>query len=311
MPTRIIMDVDTGTDDAVALMVAALSPDIELVGVTTVNGNVPVENATDNTLRTLDLIGARVPVFQGMAAPLARPNLTRGEDWSLTLDLPPARSRKQARHAVEWLIETLLASDGDIVLVPVGPFTNIATAMRMEPRILERIPELVIMGGSHTLGIMTPAAEFNVWVDPEAARVVLNCGRPVRMLPLDATHRALVATEDCARLRELGTPAATAAASFVEERIAQYDASQPMSRPGAAPVHDALAVCAIIDPSVVETKFINVDVETRGELTTGHTVCDLHKRSKREPNVHFAVDADEPKFVRMLMEILGRGPHAV
>jgi inosine-uridine nucleoside N-ribohydrolase len=311
MPQKVILDVDTGTDDAVALMIAALSPDLELVGATTVNGNTLVQNCTENTLRVFDYIGkSEIPVFEGMQLPLVRFNTEQAIPATGIhgdfLDLPPSRTKKQAQHAVDWLIETYMKSDGDIILVPVGPLTNIAAAMRKEPRILEKIPELVIMGGAHDHGNSTPSAEFNIWLDPEAARIVVNCGRPIRMIPLDATHRALVSKEDCVRLREIGAPAAIATALCTERRIAGYDQSQPMHRLGAAPVHDALAVCAIIDPTVVTTQFINVDVETSGELTDGRTVCDFRHRSKGAPNVHFATDADESKFVRMLMEILGR-----
>ncbi|HKF85343.1 MAG TPA: nucleoside hydrolase, partial [Candidatus Limnocylindrales bacterium] len=151
------------------------------------------------------------------------------------------------------------------------------------------------------------SAEFNIWLDPEAARIVVNCGRPIRMVPLDATHRALVSAEDAARLRALGTPAGEAAARFVLKRIDGYDATQPMPhRLGAAPVHDALAVCAVIDPSVITTHHIPVDVETSGELSVGRTVCDFRFRSGKPANVAFAMDADEPRFVAMLMDILGR-----
>ena len=311
MAQKLILDVDTGTDDAVALMVAALSPDLELVGATTVNGNTLVHNCTENTLRVFDHIGkSAIPVFEGMSLPLSRPDIARQGPSKIhgdLLDIPASRSKKQDRHAVDWLIDTYMQSDGDIILVPVGPLTNIAAAMRQEPRILEKIPEIVIMGGAHGQGNSTASAEFNIWVDPEAARIVVNCGRPIRMVPLDATHRALVSQEDCARLRELGTPAAEAAATFTEKRIQGYSlTAQPMHRLGAAPVHDALAVCAIIDPSIITTEFIYVDVETKGELTDGRTVCDFRRRSTHEPNVHFALDADEPKFVRMLMDILGR-----
>ncbi len=311
MTTRIILDVDTGTDDAVALMVAALSPDIELVGATTVNGNTALTNCTENTLRVFDHIGlAGVPVHEGMSQPLVRANPHQINPASRIhgdfLDLPPSRSTKGSKHAVDWLIDTYMASNGDITLVPVGPLTNIGTAMRKEPRIVERIPELVIMGGAHHHGNATASAEFNIFLDPEAARIVVNCGRPIRMLPLDATHEALVSLEDCATLRALGTPAAEATATFIEKRIDGYDATQPMHRLGAAPVHDALAVCAVIDPTIVTTHFIHVDVETGGELSQGRTVCDFRGRSRQDPNVHFAMDADEPKFVAMLTEILGR-----
>jgi inosine-uridine nucleoside N-ribohydrolase len=315
MPTKVILDVDTGTDDAVALMTAALSPDLELIGATSVNGNTIIDYTTENTLRVFDWIGMpEVPVYRGMDRPLVRTDVKRGMAARIhgdMLDLPEVSNGAtlQSGHAVDWLIETYLASNGDIVLCPVGPLTNIAMAILREPRIVERIPEIVIMGGAHDHGNITASAEFNIWLDPEAARIVVNCGAPIRMVPLDATHQALVSTEDAAALRALGTPAGEAAARFVLQRIDGYDATQPMPRRGdalAAPVHDALAVCAIIDPTILTTEFIPVDVETRAELSIGRTVCDRRFRSGKPANVHFALDADEPKFNRMLLEILGR-----
>lgn len=309
MARKVILDVDTGTDDAVALMLAALSPDLELVGATTVVGNCPGPICTENTLRTFDCIGAAVPVYQGMLAPLVRADFDRAVPSAIHgdyLDLPPARSGAMPTHAVDWLIDTYMASDGDITLVPVGPLTNIAAALRQEPRILARIPELVIMGGAHHLGNRSPLAEFNIWADPEAARLVVDCGRPIRMVPLDVTHKALIDLDDCRRLRGLGTPAAMAAATFIEHRIQGYDCTQPMARPNAAPVHDALAVCAVIDPTVIKTAHIHVDVETRGLLTDGVTVCDFRSRPAHPPNVHFALDVDLPRFKEMLFDILGR-----
>jgi inosine-uridine nucleoside N-ribohydrolase len=314
MPTKVILDVDTGTDDAVALMVAALSPDLELVGATTVNGNTTLDNTTENTLRVFDWIGMpSIPVHRGMDRPLARRQLEQLNPAKRIhgdlLDLPPASNATlQPGHAVDWIIDTYLASAGDIVLCPVGPLTNIATAIQKEPRILDAIPEILIMGGAHDHGNATPSAEFNIWLDPEAARIVVNCGRPIRMIPLDATHRALVSTEDAGRLRALGTPAGEAAARFTLKRIDGYDATQPMHRPGAAPVHDALAVCAIIDPAIVTTHEIPVDVEVFAELSVGRTVCDFRFRGGRPANVSFAMDADEPKFVSMLLDILRRTP---
>ena len=270
-----------------------------------------LDSTLENTLRVTEWIGMpEIPVYRGMSRPLARPQPVQLNPAARIhgdkLDLPEATIGAREQHAVDWLIDTYLASDGDITLVPVGPLTNIATAIQKEPRILEMVPEIVIMGGAHDHGNSTASAEFNIWLDPEAARIVVNCGRPIRMVPLDATHRALVSLEDAERLRALGTPAGEAAYRFVSKRIEGYDATQPMHRAGAAPVHDALAVCAVIDPSVITTHFIPVDVETGGELSAGRTVCDFRFRSRRPANVHFAMDADEPKFVSMLTEILGR-----
>lgn len=309
MAIKVILDVDTGTDDAVALMLAALSPDLELIGATTVVGNCPGIVCTQNTLRVFDHIGVNVPVHQGMLEPMVRPDFNRPEKsviHGLYLDLPPATSKATSNDAVAWLIETYEASAGDITLIPVGPLTNIGMAFRQQPAMLAKLPELVIMGGAHHIGNTTPSAEFNIWVDPEAAKVVMGCQRPIRMVPLDATHKALISLDDCKKLRQLGTPAATAAASFIEQRVEGYNKYQPMAEMDAAPVHDALAVCAVIDPTVIKTELIYVDVETKGELTDGRTVCDFGNRSHKEPNCHFATDVDLPKFKEMMFDILGR-----
>ncbi|MFL5723205.1 MAG: nucleoside hydrolase [Chloroflexota bacterium] len=310
MPTKLILDVDTGTDDAVALMLAALHPDLELIGATTVNGNVPVEYCTENSLRVFDHIGVPVPVYEGVSHPIARDDFpiarpairSTGAVHGGYLDIPPSRSTKQATGAVEFLVETYRAATEPIILVPVGPMSNIASALTAEPRLRDLIPELVIMGGANRYGNVTPRAEFNVWADPEAARVVLRSGvRKITLVPLDATHQALVSLDDCAALRALGTPAGQAAALFTERRIEGYDRTQPMKRPNAAPVHDALAVASIVDPAVIGTTFLHVDVETTGELTIGETVVDTNHRGDGEPNVHVALEADERRFVDLLL----------
>ena len=214
MPRKLILDVDTGTDDAVAIMLAALHPELELVGCTTVNGNVPVEHCTDNTLRVLDHIGrGDIPVFEGLARPLVRPDFPlprRERDLSGryhpdTLPVPPTTLRKQATGAVEFLIETYRAATEEIALVPVAPLSNIAAALALDPRFAQRVPEVVIMGGAHALGNVTPSAEFNIWADPEAAAMVFAAGfAKITLVPLDATHRALITREHCAQLRCAG-----------------------------------------------------------------------------------------------------------
>ncbi|HEY3522523.1 MAG TPA: nucleoside hydrolase [Candidatus Limnocylindrales bacterium] len=312
---KVILDVDTGTDDAVALMVAALHPGLELVAATTVAGNVPLDRTTENTLRVLDHIGAAVPVHAGRDRPLvreprSRPTTDRAGVSRIHgdfLDLPSSRSRPASERAVDFLIETFLAASDEITLVATGPETNVAAALRLEPRLAARIPHLVVMGGGHETGNVTPSAEFNVWADPEAAQAVFRAGIDrLTVVPLDATHRALVSLDDCVRLRTLSTPASTAAAAFVERRIRAYDETQPMTRPGAAPVHDALAVAILVEPGLVTTERVHADVETRGELTDGRTVFDRHRRGGLAPNAEVAFDADEAGFVRLLTETLGR-----
>lgn len=310
---KIILDVDTGTDDAVALMFGALHPNLELVAATTVNGNVPVKNATENSLRVFDHIGVDIPVYEGLASPFFRsdfPVPRRGASSSVHgeyLDLPPAVSKVQSRSAIDFLIETYSKPESrDIILVPVGPLSNIAMALKQAPEIVANIPEIVLMGGAHEMGNVSASAEFNVWADPEAARVVFASGvEKITMVALDATTRALVSLDDAKRLRELGTPAGDATALFVERRVGAYLSHDPDRRP-AAPVHDALAVASIVNPAVISTVPAFVDVETVSELTVGRTVVDWRARSTAAQNALVALDADEPLFVQMLLETMGR-----
>ena len=308
---KLILDVDTGTDDAVAIMLAALHPALDLVGVTTVNGNLPVEHCTDNTLRVLDHIGrGDVPVFEGLARPLVRPDpVPRGENVNhpRTLDLPPARSRKRSARAVEWLIETYRAATEPITLVPTAPLGNIAAALALDPGFAARVPEVVLMGGAHAHGNMTPSAEFNIWADPDAAARVFAAGfRRLVCVPLDATHQALVSQELCDRLRASGTPAGTATARLIGHRIAAHEENQPMAEPDAAPVHDALCVAFLADPAVIRTEFVHGAVETQGALPTGRTVVDRPGRGGGAPNCHFAFGADRNLFCAILEQTLGR-----
>ncbi|HUB71135.1 MAG TPA: nucleoside hydrolase [Acidimicrobiales bacterium] len=317
MAHRLVLDCDTGTDDAVAIMLAALHPDLDLVGVTTVNGNVPVTNCTENSLRVLDHISrSEVPVYEGASEPIARPDfpLPRAQRGTSKvhgeyLDIPPARSKKQQETAANYLVREFAkaaASGEQLTLVAVGPLTNVALALKLDPNFKRNVSKLVIMGGGHEVPNVTPSAEFNIWGDPEGARVVLTSGiDEIVLVPLDATHKALVSLDDCEELRGLGTPAGEATATFVERRIHAYDESQPMGRLGAAPVHDALCIAFLVDPSVIPIDKYYVDVETEGPLTVGRTVVDTHRRSGKEPNVWVALDADEKKFVRMLIETFG------
>ena len=312
MAQKLILDCDTGTDDAVAIMLAALHPDLELVGVTTVNGNVEVQYCTDNTLRVLDHIGrSDVPVFEGLRRPIVRPDFPVPRESAVNpnssihgreLPLPPPTSRKEDTGAVEFLVETYRSSPDEIALVPVGPLSNIAAAIAIEPGMVEAVPEVVIMGGGNAKGNATPSAEFNIWADPEAAAAVFAAGfRRITLVPLDATHQALVSLEQCRALADLGTPAGEAAAALIERRITGYDATQPMATPGSAPVHDALCVAYLLQRDVLDVHRRHVDVETAGNLTVGRTVIDIHFRGGKEPNCDVALSADAGKFVDFML----------
>lgn len=319
MPRKVILDVDTGTDDAVAIMFAALHPDIELIAVTTVNGNVPVQHCTDNSLRVLDFIGcAQVPVYEGLSRPLVRLSFPAPKRYvrdspqdmhGTELPLPAPHSIKQDQGAVEFLVETLRAATSPITVVPVGPLSNIAAALALDPTITEAVEEVVIMGGGHHVGNETASAEFNIWADPEAADMVLAAGfAKVTLVPLDATHQALVSAADCEAMEALGTPAGAAAAKLIGKRVAAYGRGHGVAATDAAPVHDALCTAYLVSPEVISTHHLHVRVETQGTRTIGRTVIDTRTHDSEPPNCHVALHADAPLFVRLLTETFARRP---
>ncbi len=319
MPRKLILDVDTGTDDAVAIMLGALHPDLELLAVTTVNGNVAVDYCTDNSLRVLDFIGrSDIPVFEGSRKPILRADhpVPRAQRKATgihveVLPLPEATSRKQPKGAVQWLVETFRTTPDHITLVAVGPLTNIAAAIAADPDFVNNVPELVIMGGAHHTGNVTPAAEFNIWGDPEAAAIVFDAGfAHISLVPLDATFQALVSSEQASLLEALGSNAGIAASRFIAQRIVGYDSTQPMTTTNAAPVHDAVCVAFLARPELLTLRHIHVAVETQGIHTVGRTVFDVNKRGDRAPNCHVAFGADAVMFFGMLMDVLKRGPSA-
>lgn len=312
MAQKLILDVDTGTDDAVAIMLAALHPELDLVAVTTVNGNIEVEKCTDNTLRTLEWIGrADIPVYEGLAHPIVRedfptPRATKRDPkvHMAVLPLPEPKGQKKDLSAPVFLSQIFCQHPGEITLVAVGPLSNLAAAIAIDPGFPANVAELIIMGGAVNKSNITPSAEFNIWADPEAAAQVFRAGfKKITLVPLDATHEALISRDQCNHLRALGSPAGRAAADIIEHRINGYEANQPTGTPETAPVHDAVCVAALVNRSVIETKFVNVVIETAGEFTIGRTVVDHEKRTARAPNCHVAFHADRTAFFAMLSDI--------
>lgn len=313
MTTKLIIDCDTGTDDAVAIMAAALHPALRLIGVTTVSGNVPLPNTTENSLRVLDHIGAAVPVYAGAARPLVRADLpipratmnAGNPAFQIAyLDLPPSQTPVQVKSASAFLIDTYLGDlDNDAVLVAVGPLTNLAAALAAEPRLAARIPRLVIMGGAVAVGNVTARAEFNFWADPEAAAAVLNAGiRDVVIVPLDATHAASVTIQDCDMFDAIGTPAALASSAFVRHRIATYRDGADAKRLS-APVHDAVCVAYLVHPEVLQDiGAFPVHVETAGGHTLAEMIVDKRPWSSLGINARVAECADAQVFVRFLAD---------
>lgn len=307
----VILDVDTGNDDAIAIMMAALSPEIDLVGCTTVTGNLPIERTTDNTLRVLDWIGrSDVPVHAGLAKPFAPspfPALANKGGHPVhqeQLALPPSRVRERSGGAVEWLVETLRARTERVTLIPTAPLTNIAAALTVAPEIVDVVDEIVIMGGASTYGNITSQAEFNIWADPVAAHVVFNAGfERLVLVPLDATDYATVTEPQIRSLDELGTPAGEAAA-----RILDYYITAETERYGQARVHDALCVAYVLDPSVLSLRQVRVDCDTVGYHTYGRTIVDQHEQSGRPRNAYMGFRADTGSFFDLLYRTCGLRP---
>jgi len=301
----LIIDCDTGSDDAIALLVGALHPDLNLIAVTTVAGNCPIEVTTLNTLKVLESAEiSGVPVYRGADGPLIG-QIDRSAGWPQDLDLPEPSMTAEPQHAVDFLIETLESAEAPITVAAVGPLTNLALAFRMRPGIVSKIGRLAIMGGGISVANISASAEANIFWDPEAADVVFRAGVPIELFPLDATHMAPVTSDDVARWAEAGTPAALTAAAFLPERIHMYESRMPVEG-GGAPVHDALAVGALVDPDLVRFERANVEIELHGTLTRGRTVVDQRPHlflASQPKNARVAVWADRQRFLDFLTEI--------
>jgi inosine-uridine nucleoside N-ribohydrolase len=296
----VIVDCDPGHDDAIALLLALASPELELVGVTTVHGNQTLEKTTDNALRVLALVGREdVPVAVGADRPLERDlHVAAHVHGDSGLDgptLPERRSDPIEQRAVDFLVERVTS---ETVLVPVGPLTNVALALEQGIR----PARIVLMGGAVAEGNMTPAAEFNIWADPEAAQRVFHAGLAggidVTMIGLDVTHAALLTPAWAERFREAGRVGV-----FVAELVEFF--KQYHSRTygwDGAPIHDAVALAHVFRPDLVTTERMNVEIETQSELTRGRTVADRWMRTDREPNAHVGVAIDGEGFFELLLE---------
>jgi inosine-uridine nucleoside N-ribohydrolase len=302
VPTSIILDCDPGHDDAVAILLALASPEVELVGVTTVHGNQTLDKTTLNALKVLELVGrVDVPVARGADRPLVRELVVadhvHGDSGLDGPSLPEPSARPVDAAAVSFLAEQL---GPGVVLVPTGPLTNVALLLERYP---EARPErIVLMGGAIGLGNVTPAAEFNVWADPEAAAAVLASGIDITMVGLDVTHQAIVGPERVARFRGMGRIGAV-----VAELLDFFTLFHRETYGWAgSPVHDALAVASVIRPELLELAYRRVVVETESELCRGRTVVDLYPRAASTPNAHVAVGVNSAAFLDMLEERIAR-----
>jgi inosine-uridine nucleoside N-ribohydrolase len=305
---KVVLDCDTGTDDAVAIMLAALHPDVDLLAVTTVWGNAPVAVTTENTLRVLEHVGhGAVPVLAGLDRPLAPPPFpAEVDDQPAYLPLPAAAGTAGEQPAVEWLVETLRSTTEPVTLVPTGPLTNLAAALTLDPRVVDAVAEVVVLGGAHAVGNVSPSADRNFFNDPAAASVVLAAGfERLVLVTLDATFGTALSADQGRQLAALGTPAGTAAATFLEERIRDYAGLPAMRARNAAPVHDPLTVAYLVDPAVLTLRHLRVDVETAGRLTYGRSVIDVTEVGGQPANAHVALEADAEAFFALLLSTFG------
>ena len=299
MSTKIVIDCDPGHDDAMAILLALASPEVELIGVTTVAGNQTLDKTTRNALVTLEIAGRpEIPVAAGADAPLKRKLRTaahvHGESGLEGPELPEPSAAPVDAHAADFLAELI---EPGVVLVPTGPLTNVALMLERHPGVRDRLERIVWMGGAIAEGNVTPAAEFNAFVDPEAAAAVFESGIPVTMIGLDVTHKALFGPAHAERLRDAGR-----AGRFVAE-LADFflEFHRQRYRFDGAPIHDAMAVAHVIDPTLVETLNCNVEIETQSEFCDGRTVVDRWLVRDAPKNADVGIDVDAERFLEFLV----------
>ena len=319
MTRKIILDVDTGSDDAVAIMLAALHPAIDLVAVCSVKGNQPLSSTTENSKRVLDLVHSDVPLYQGCKESFVReasPWRIKFEDRATIVDeegkehfihedfdmLPPSTRKIEDVPAPVFYVDYLKKAKEPVTIVAVGPLTNIATALSIDPDIKENIEELVLMGGADDEANASSSAEFNFFNDPESAQKVFQSGiKKITLCPLDVTHKAMVTKDDCRRFAEIGTPAAMFAVAMCEKRIEVHTQRQPLTLPDACALHDPLCVAYLIDPTVLtDVRYLHLDISLSG-LTDGATIID-HRYFQDHRNVYIAYDGDRKKLVDIMCD---------
>jgi len=307
MPTRIILDTDPGADDALAIMLMLASPEIKLEAITTVHGNVTLDKTTRNALALLEFLNAtHIPVAKGCTVPLVKPphqaqgEVVHGSSGMGRTNLPEPKIQPIKTHAVDYLIERFLAEPNELTLFAIGPLTNVALAIRQEPKFAECVKELVIMGGAvRSGGNMSPLAEFNISEDPHAAHVVFNSGIPITLIPLDVTYKCLFTAADVARLDKVGTPIS----KFIRDVTADYmEFYLKYEGFDGCALHDPLTVAAIVAPELLhfENHYINVDIS--GGVSTGKTYADFMKVTKKPANIKAALDVKGREFVNLFVE---------
>ncbi len=304
-PKRIIIDTDPGVDDALTFLLALASPEIQLEGLTITQGNVTVEKGTRNALAVLELLKATdVPVAQGTSLPLVGPllasDLVHGASGLGNARLPEPTTKPVSRHAIDYLIERFLAEPGELSLFAIGPLTNVALAIRKEPRFAGAVKEMVIMGGSiREGGNMTPQAEFNIYADPHAAHVVFHSGIPITLIPLDVTHKTMLYANQIDRLKKVDSPVSR----FIEEATSDYVhfTERKTGIPGCA-LHDPLTLATVIAPELLTLEEHYVGVDISGGVSTGNTFADFYHTTGKPANMRVALNVRGDDFVELFLQ---------
>lgn len=301
--TKIILDCDPGHDDAVAIMLAGKSPQIDLLGITVVAGNQTLDNTQRNALNVVQCLGLDVPVYAGCGQPMVREKITAGDIHGKTgLDGPvfePLTRKLEPEHAVNYIVKTLMESDDPITMVTTGPMTNLAMAMRMEPRIIDKIQRIVLMGGAYTNGNVTPAAEFNIVADADAAYVCFTSGRPITMVGLDVTRKALCYPSIVERMDKINNRASKL---FVDLMRHFCKSQKEVFGWEGGPLHDPITIAYLIDPTVLTIKPMFSEIDIRSTQSYGRTNCDYFGYLHKDPTADVGIDIDVEKFWNMIEE---------
>lgn len=305
MTKKIILDTDPGIDDACAMLLALASPEISVEGLTIVHGNCSLEQGTKNALSVLELANAsHIPVAQGCEVPLVQPSLlapeTHGDTGLGYAKLPEPRTKSTGQHGIDFLIEKMMAAPGEITLLAIGPLTNIALAIRQEPRVVQAVKELIIMGGAiRHEGNTTALAEFNTYVDPHAAHIVYHAGMPTTLVPLDVTYRCILTPNDIQRIRQIDSPIT----KFVEDATRFYMEfhDEYQSIPGCV-INDPLALALIFMPELCTYRELPVDVDISGGISMGKTIGDFYNYTKKPANMKVALEVKARDFIELFIE---------
>ncbi len=313
MPKRILFDTDPGIDDACAILLALASPEVSVEGLSIVHGNCSLEQATTNALSILELANAsHIPVARGCQLPLVQPSLlapeTHGDTGLGYAELPAPRAKPIDQHAIDFLIEKILASPGEVTLLAIGPLTNVALGIRQEPRIVQVLKEIIIMGGAlRHEGNTTALAEFNTYVDPHAAHIVYHAGIPATLVPLDVTYQCILTPGDVRRLQETDSPITKFVADATRFYMEFHDEFQKIE---GCVINDPLALALIFAPELCTYQELPVDVDLSGGISMGKTVADFYNYGKKSANMRVAVDVRARDFMDLFVERIERLAHS-